>query len=59
MLREVREKKGMTTIELSKKSGVCRDLINKIELHNYKKTKNVTWNKLANALEVDVEKIKN
>jgi transcriptional regulator with XRE-family HTH domain len=58
MLREEREKKGMTTIELSTKSGVCRDLINKIELHNYKKAKNITLQKLANALEIDVEKLK-
>ena len=58
MLREVRERKGMTTIELAAKSGVCRDLINKIELHGYRKCKSVTWNKLANALEVEVEKIK-
>jgi ribosome-binding protein aMBF1 (putative translation factor) len=59
MLREQRENKGMTTIELAAKSGVCRDLINKIELHGYRKCKPVTWVKLANALEVEVEKIKN
>lgn len=59
MLKEVRERKGFTISELSRKSGVGRDLIYNIELHGYKKAKNVTWYKLANALEVDVEKIKN
>ena len=48
----------MSTVELAAKSGVCRDLINKIELHNYKNAKNITLQKLANALEIDVEKLK-
>jgi DNA-binding XRE family transcriptional regulator len=59
MLREVREKKGVTINELARKSGVSRHTINEIEKHDYQRTKPTTWYKLANALEVDVEKIKN
>ena len=58
MLKEVRERKGITISELSRKSGVSRHIINKIEKHGYNHTKTTTWYKLANALEVDVENIK-
>lgn len=57
MLKEEREKKGMTMTELSKKSKVCRDLIHRIENQGYTKAKKITLYRLANALEVDVEKI--
>lgn len=58
MLKEVRERKGVTINELARKSGVSRHTINEIEKHDYQRTKTATWYKLANALEVDVEKIK-
>lgn len=57
MLKEVRTKKGMTITELAEKSKVCRDTINKIENQGYTKAKKITLYRLANALEVDVEKI--
>lgn len=57
MLKEEREKKGMTITELAEKSKVCRDIINKIENQGYTKAKKITRYRLANALEVDVEKI--
>lgn len=59
MLKEVRERKGFTINELARKSGVSRHTINEIEKHDYKRPKITTWYKLANALEVDAEKIKN
>ena len=58
MLREVRERKGVTINELARKSGVSRHTINEIEKHDYQLAKITTWYKLANALEVDVEQIK-
>ena len=57
MLKEVREKMGVTIVELSRKSGVSRCMIYKIENKGYKNYKNVTLNKLANALGVDVKEI--
>lgn len=57
MLKEVREKMGVTIVELSRKSGVSRWMIYKIENKGYKNYKNVTLNKLANALGVDVKEI--
>lgn len=57
MLREEREKKGMTITELAEKSNVCRDTINKIEKKGYTKAKKITRYRLANVLGVDVEKI--
>lgn len=57
MLKEVRERKGVTIVELARKSGVSRWMIHKIESKGYKNYKNVTLNKLANALGVDVKEI--
>ena len=57
MLREVRERKGVTIVELARRSGVSRWMIHKIESKGYKNNKNVTLNKLANALGVDVKEI--
>lgn len=57
MLQKVMDKKGVTIMELSRKSGVSRFMIYKIK-NGYKGYKEVTLNKLANALEVDVEQIR-
>ena len=56
-IREMREKKQMTQVELSEKSGVSRTTISNLEngLENVTTTK--TLNKLATALGVKVEEL--
>lgn len=55
MLRDVRERKGLTISELSKLSGVSIQLITMIE-HGHK-PKRVTLGKLAQVLQVEIEEI--
>lgn len=55
MLKDVRERKGLTLREIAEKSGVSIQMIHKIE-HGYK-PKRVTLGKLAQALEVEIEEI--
>lgn len=51
VLKEVREDKGMTQVELSEKSGVCRPTIIKIEAGNESEVKISTILRLAAALD--------
>jgi len=57
MLKEVREKKGMSQVELAQKSGVSRNTIMKIESNSCVSLKTKTIVKLANALGVTAEEI--
>ena len=58
MLKEARERKGITIAELSRRSNVSRWMINLIEKKGYTKAKPETWSKLAIALGVEVNEIK-
>lgn len=58
MLKEVREQRGKTIAELSRESKVSKVLIRKIE-SGYANAKNSTLWKLANALNVGIEEIRN
>lgn len=57
-LKEIRQQKGFTIVELSKATGVSRGMITMIE-NGYKGYKKTTIWKLANALEVDAKEIEN
>ncbi|MEG2304834.1 MAG: helix-turn-helix transcriptional regulator [Lachnospiraceae bacterium] len=56
-IKDIREKKGMTQDELSKKSGVSRSLINGLETGRTKTTTTNTLKKIASALEKNVSEI--
>lgn len=56
-IKEIREEKGMTQDELSKKSGVARSIINGLETGRTKTTTTDTLKKIANALEKKVSEI--
>ena len=56
-IREIREKLGMTQVELAKKSGVSRTTIYGLETGAEKITTTKTLNKLACALGVSVDEI--
>lgn len=49
-LKEIRESKGISQEELSKKSGVSRPIISELETEKREVTTNVTLEKIANAL---------
>lgn len=55
MLQDVRERKGMSKVELSKLSGVSVATI--ISIEKGYKPKRETFGKLANALKVEIEEI--
>lgn len=56
-IREIRERRGITQVELAEKSGVSRTTIYGLESGEEKITTTKTLNKLANALGVSVEEI--
>ena len=56
-IRELREEKGMTQEELSRKSGVCRATIWALESGENKVTTTKTLLKIAGALGVEMEAI--
>jgi transcriptional regulator with XRE-family HTH domain len=56
-LKEVREKKQMTTQELAKRSKVSRVTISKIENNRVTETKTSTIKKLADALGVRFDEL--
>lgn len=56
-LKKVRELKGMSQEELAEKSGVSRTTISELETEKKEVTTNVTLEKIANALEMNVADI--
>lgn len=56
-IRELREQKGMTQSELSRKSGVTRATIWKLETQNNEITTTLTLSRIAKALGVPVEEL--
>lgn len=56
-IKELREKRKMTQVELATKSGVSRTLIAGLECGSLVETSTVTLKKLAEALECNVSDI--
>lgn len=56
-IREMRERKSMTQLELSEKSGVSRTTISNLENGSENVTTTKTLSKLATALGVKVEEL--
>ena len=56
-IREIREDRGMTQVELAEKSGVSRTTIYGLETGAEKITTTKTLNKLAHALGVSIDEI--
>lgn len=56
-IRELRENKGMTQVELSEKSNVSRTIISNLENGVSHVTTTKTLYRLANALDVSVEEL--
>lgn len=57
ILKETREKKGISQEELAEKSGVSRTTISELETEKKEVTTNITLEKIANALEEKVSNI--
>lgn len=53
-IKEIRESKGMTQTELSKKTGITRTTIWKLETGEEEVTTSKTLEKIADALEVPI-----
>ena len=56
-IKELREKKGITQEELSKKSGVSRAIISGLESGTFRTTTTKTLMRIAHALDVPVSDI--
>ena len=56
-LKEIREKQGISQIELAEKSEVSRTTISELETEKKEVTTNVTLEKIANALGLKVSDI--
>lgn len=56
-IKEVREKRGLTQVQLSEQSGISRATISGLESGSEKVTTTKTLNKLAEALGVTVDEL--
>lgn len=56
-IKEIREQKGMSQVELAEKSGVTRATIWKLETSDSEATTTKTLQKLARALDVDMKQL--
>lgn len=56
-IKELREKKGMSQEELSKKASVAREIISRLETGRSDTTTTKTLEKIADALDVKVTSI--
>lgn len=56
-VKELREKSGLTQVELCKRAGICRTTLDKIENMRSASVSTATVKKLSNALKVSEAKI--